>query len=316
MNSAHVKRGALPLIALRAFEAAARRGSFQDGAQEVGLTPSAVSHHVRQLEATIGAALFERHHRRVSLTPPGEALAGSLAEGFEIIGRAYARAAGRPERLVVSASPGFAARWLLPAAQIMREEGIELQVDATPYVVDVENGACDVAIRLSETAPPRLAANRLATSPIVLLTSAKRMAGRSSLDIEEIAAGPLLGQSIAPHFWPEVLKVLGVRNGTAAEAYFDSFDSALQAVEGGYGFTFAPEILVAQRVADGTLALALPRRFGRRRAWSYWFVSRPEVARRAAVRRLFDVLVGVLGVEGSQALKPPGLASTPDISGD
>lgn len=68
-------RGSVPLTALRAFEAAARRGSFAEAAEEVGVSASAVSHHVRDLESTLGAALFVRRHRRVELTEAGRILA-------------------------------------------------------------------------------------------------------------------------------------------------------------------------------------------------------------------------------------------------
>lgn len=81
MSPTHASHGALPLLALRAFEAAARRRSFRDGAAEIGLTPSAVSHHVRQLEATLGVALFDRLHRGVAPTEAGAALAASVGEG-------------------------------------------------------------------------------------------------------------------------------------------------------------------------------------------------------------------------------------------
>ena len=297
MNETHVKPGGLPLVALRAFEAAARHASFREGAAEVGLTPSAVSHHVRQLEAMLGVSLFERLHRRVRLTPQGAALAASLSEGFGVIARGFTAARAPRDRLVVSASPGFAARWLLPALQVLRAEGTDVHLEVTSVMSDVAGGACDVAIRMAERPPPRLHATRLATSLLVLVTSPERMAGRAGLSVEEIAAGPLLGQAIGAHFWPEALRALGATGNIGAEVRFDSFDTALQAAEAGHGIAFAPELLVSQRIADGSLALAYPRRMGRRRAWSYWFVTRPEIADGAAVRRLRALLQKALAQE-------------------
>jgi DNA-binding transcriptional LysR family regulator len=75
---------------------------------------------------------------------------------------------------------------------------------------------------------------------------------------------------------------------------FDSFDAALQAAEAGHGLAFAPEMVVADRVAAGALAVVHPRRLGRRTAWSYWFLTRPEAADRPAVRRLRACLAALL----------------------
>ncbi len=294
MNQAHPNLGALPLIALRAFEAAARLGSFRDGAAEVGLTPSAVSHHVRGLEAMLGVVLFERRHRAVVPTETGRDLAAALGAGFATIAAAYAAARAPRGRLLVSAAPNFAGRWLLRAVAPLRAEGIELVVEGTASLVDVAGGACDVAIRLAPRPPPRLAAHRLATSPVVLVGAPARLGGRASLEPAEIAAGPLLGLSVRPGFWAEALHALGAPAGIGAQVRFDSFDAALQAAEAGHGFAFAPEMVVADRLASGALAVVHPRRLGHRTAWSYWFLTRQDSADRPAVRRLRDCLAAML----------------------
>jgi DNA-binding transcriptional LysR family regulator len=298
MNPIHANFGALPLLALRAFEAAARRQSFRDGAAEVGLTPSAVSHHVRHLEAALGVALFERHHRAVLPTRAGAALAAAVGDALTAMARAYAAAQAPDGTLLVSATPGFAGRWLLPAIKPLRQDGITLQVEASSVPADIEGGACHVAIRLAPRPPPRLAATRLAMSPVVLVVAPARLGGRPALEAAEIAAGPLLGLSLGPGFWPEALRRLGAEAGSEAEVRFDSFDAALQAAEAGHGIAFAPEILVTERLARGALALAHPRRFGRRSAWSYWFLTRPEIADRPPVRRLLALLQAALAEGG------------------
>lgn len=299
MNPTHLKLGALPLAALRAFEAAARLESFRDGAAEVGLTPSAVSHHVRQLEATLGVVLFERLHRGVRPTATGRELAAALTTGFGAIAAAYAAARAPRGRLVVSAAPNFVGRWLLQAVAPLREEGIELLVEGTSSFADVEGGACDVAIRMALRPPPRLAAERLMTSPVVLVATPSRLGARDWLEVSEIAAGPLFGLTVRPGFWGDALRVLGASAGPWPEVRFDSFDAALQAAEAGHGFAFAPEILVADRVASGALAVVHPRRLGRRTAWSYWFLTRPEAADRPEVRRLRAWLAGAIAKDAS-----------------
>ncbi len=75
---------------------------------------------------------------------------------------------------------------------------------------------------------------------------------------------------------------------------FDSFDAALQAAEAGHGFAFAPEMVVADRLAAGALAVVHPRRLGHRTARSYWFLTRQDSADRPAVRRLRECLAAML----------------------
>ncbi|MBK1659872.1 LysR substrate-binding domain-containing protein [Paracraurococcus ruber] len=300
MSPVHASLGGLPLLALRAFEAAARHGSFQAGAAEIGLTPSAVSHHVRQLEASLGVALFDRLHRRVALTEAGRTLADALGEGFRRIAVAYAAAQAPRGRLVVSATPSFAARWLVPAMATLRAEGIDLDIEGTAAAADIEGGACDVAIRLGPRPSGRLVAEALATSPLVLVAAPARLAGRAALAPDEIVAGPLLSITLAPRFWAEVLQRLGVPPQPLRDVRLDSFDAALQAAEAGHGLAYAPEIVVADRLAAGTLVAIHPRRFGRRRGWSYWFVARPEVAQRPPVRRLKALLIASLASAGGQ----------------
>ena len=292
-HASHAGFGGLPLAALRAFEAAARHGSFQAGAAEIGLTPSAVSHHVRGLEASLGLPLFRRLHRGVELTPAGGSLAAALAGGFGTIAAAYAAARAPRGPLAVSGAPVFAARWLLPAMDALRREGVELRVELSSRAADLESGACDVAIRMGRRPPAHLASEALAPTTAVLLASPRRMAGRAALAPAEIAAGPLLGIRPLAEFWPRALARLGLPAEPRQQIVSDSMEAALRMAEGGFGIGFAPEVVVQDRIAAGTLCLAHPRRFGSTGS-HYWFVTRPEAAAQPAVRRLRDWLKAAL----------------------
>jgi len=140
----------LPLSALRAFEAAARTGSFRTAAEDLSLTPSAVSHAIRGLEQTLGAALFLREGRSVRLTGDGRAVMRHVERGFgELqlgIGSVLAQA---PRLLRVHSAPSFAAQWLLPRLRrLLKEvEGLEVRLAAsTDYVRFLPNDECDVDI--------------------------------------------------------------------------------------------------------------------------------------------------------------------------
>src|SRR6185312_6826084 len=105
-----------PLNALRAFEATARHLSVKHAADELCVTPGAVSQMLKSLEQHLGVALFHRHHRGLTLTEAGQGYAPALRNAFRQIGEATARIAGAAETgvLTVSVPPFFAAAWLVP----------------------------------------------------------------------------------------------------------------------------------------------------------------------------------------------------------
>ncbi len=140
-----------PLTALRAFEAAARHMSFQDAAEELGVTPAALSYQIKNLEAHLGAPLFYRRNRAVSLTEAGRALAPAMTSGFDTLHRGW-RAVQRLQdstTLVVTAGPAFTAKWLAPRLYKFAERHpeIELRFAATLKIMDFDRDAVDVAIR-------------------------------------------------------------------------------------------------------------------------------------------------------------------------
>src|SRR4051812_32682976 len=105
-----------PLNALRAFEATARHLSQTKAAQELNVSPGAVSHQIRALEALLGIALFERKVRAIALTPTGKQLYPGVQTGFLKLHEAVAglRRSGNERVLVVSTPPGLTSKWLAP----------------------------------------------------------------------------------------------------------------------------------------------------------------------------------------------------------
>src|SRR5688572_27793959 len=111
-----MRRPLPPLNALRAFEATARHLSFSKAAQELNVTPAALSHQIRGLEEILGLKLFHRRARSIELTPPARLIYPGVQAGFGAIREALDRLGrGREDRiLVVSAAPGLTAKWLVP----------------------------------------------------------------------------------------------------------------------------------------------------------------------------------------------------------
>ena len=154
-----------PLIELRAFEAAARHLSFRRAAAELHVTPTAISHQIRLLEAHLGTPLFRRRPRPVALTEAGARLFPVIHDGFAAFAEALdtVRAGAKARPLVVSTTNAFAARWLVPRLPDWRARhpDLPLEVIGTDEVVDLRGGEADLAIRYQRSAPAGLVAVEL-----------------------------------------------------------------------------------------------------------------------------------------------------------
>ncbi len=158
-----------PLNALRAFEAAGRHQSFVAAGDELGVSHSSISRHVRGLEARLGVALFADMPRGVRLTAAGEAYLGEVTPALDRIADATARVSERGEGvLTVSSEPLFALRWLvrrLPEFERIAPE-VELRLEATTDLADVSRHAADFAIRFYKSGVPDRPTDLLADMPI------------------------------------------------------------------------------------------------------------------------------------------------------
>ena len=138
------------LAAIRAFEAAARLGSFTKAGSELGTSSASVSYHVRQLEAQIGVTLFLRHPHRVTLTEAGALIAGEAGKAFAGLRASFARAAEIDEtRLSLTTLPTFGTSWLTPRLGLFRaaHPDILVELDVSETAEDLSAGRFDVAIR-------------------------------------------------------------------------------------------------------------------------------------------------------------------------
>lgn len=146
-----------PLNALRAFEAAARHLSFRKAAEEIGVTPTAISHQIRQLEDACGRPLFRRQPRPLALTEAGQHLYPVLTEGFRAFSKVFDEISeqlqARPLR--VTTTSAFAVYWLVPRLPDWRRHapGIPLEIIGTDSVVDMTADGADIAIRYACEAP-------------------------------------------------------------------------------------------------------------------------------------------------------------------
>jgi LysR family transcriptional regulator, glycine cleavage system transcriptional activator len=140
-----------PLNGLRAFEAAARHMSFSKAAEELNVTPAAISQQVKGLEAYYDVPLFRRATRTLYLTDAGQAALPTLREGFDKLAEAANRIAARESDsvLTVSVTPSFAAKWLMPRLEhfVSAHPEFDVRLDATEALTDFDADNVDAAIR-------------------------------------------------------------------------------------------------------------------------------------------------------------------------
>jgi LysR family glycine cleavage system transcriptional activator len=248
-----------PLNALRAFEAAGRLGSFKEAAAELHVTQGAVSQHVRLLEEWLGASLFERHNRRVKLTPAAQAYLKEIGPLFEQLSRATARY-GVPETvsrtLSVNAPATFTLRWLVPRLARFRAEhpDVDVKMATSNRPLESLKENYDIVIRggpdtfYGYSMRPFLSEERLPVcSPALLQRVPLRLPG-------DLQQHTLLHTSSLPRLWPDWLasaEIAGLK--PAATLTFDHFYLTLQAAIDGIGIAMGPTALVSDDLAAGRL---------------------------------------------------------------
>lgn len=191
-----------PLNALRAFEAAGRHLSISKAAQELHVTPAAVSHQVKSLEEYLDVPLFRRTGNALSLTDAGQALLPGLQSGFAELQQAVGALREHDVRgpLVLSVAPVFAASWLIPRLGDFRRSHpeIDVRVSATLELADFERDGVDAAIRVGRGRYPGLMADRLFGESVVPMCSPALLDGENPIERPED-----LRRQVLLHFdWP------------------------------------------------------------------------------------------------------------------
>ncbi|WP_244182613.1 transcriptional regulator GcvA [Pseudomonas floridensis] len=248
-----------PLNALRAFEAAGRLGSFKEAATELHVTSGAISQSVRLLEDWLGAALFERHNRRVLLTAAARAYLTDISPLLEQIALATTRFGlpdPAPRTLLVNALATFTLRWLVPRLEAFRASypGIDVQVHTSNKPVESLKEPYDIIIR---GGPDTLYgySTRAFLSEDRLPVCSPALLQRLPLHVpEDLRHHTLLHTSSLPRLWPDWQASAGIPDmQPAAGVVFDHFYLTLQAAIDGLGIAMGPSALVAADLQSGRL---------------------------------------------------------------
>lgn len=276
-------RRPVPLNALRAFEAAARHSSFNLAAGELFVTPAAISHQVKHLEAHLGVRLFHRGHRSIELTPQGQELAATLGDLFGRLDTALDRAmSGAIAELRISSIESFAAKWLAPRLHRFYRAwpGLRVHVETGNQQADFVRDGIDVAIRYGPGGYPGVQAELLMSaeafpvcSPSLLRDDSPPL--RQPRDLRRhtlLHDESSLGRPGVPT-WAAWLEAAGAEEAAAGPGpVFASNYLAQEAAVAGHGVALGLAPLVAQDLAQGKLIR--PFAASLQNAYGFWMVRR------------------------------------------
>ena len=250
------------LPSIRAFEAAARLGSFAAAAQELDTSAASVSYHVRRLEAQIGMQLFQRHAQHVELTAAGQLVSTEATRAFAVLRASFARAAQvDASRLSVTTLPTLGTSWLTPRLGRFRARhpDIVFELDLSPDAQDLVSGRFDAAIRNGHGDWPGLATVELFPSVFMPLCAPALLGACADLADPRLLPGlPLLGR---PDWWALWYRALGAdhapgpdRFGTTLSAEYLDIAAAIA----GHGIAIGSPILFRDEIEAGRLVPAHP----------------------------------------------------------
>ena len=285
------------LLALRAFEVAARRLSFTDAAAELHVSQAAVSRHIRLLEADVGRALFRRLHRRVELTAAGRRFAAEIAAGFVRIHRAVeALRRSEVQHLRLSVEPAFATRWLVPRLGrfAAAHPEVELELETSNAMRALGRDA-DIAIRYvgAGSRRPRRGGRLLFATDYIPVVKGRRVELVARRRDAAVLGHTLLhdDDGTAWRGWFAAAGLEGFE--TARHQYFTDYSVALDAAQQGQGVVLGTRLFIDAELRGGQLV-----QLGQTRVpcGDYWLLQarqRSSSAARHAFCRWLDAEIGV-----------------------
>ena len=274
--------GALPPFkAIRAFAMAAQHMSFKRAAEQLHVTPSALSHAVSALEQRLGVKLFHRRIRQLLLTDAGRTYFDRLRPAFDEIAAATREisARARADVLTVTSAPAFARAWLMPRLKpfLDAHPDIELRIRATTDPAEVNAADVDAMVVYDRAVGPDLVADRLMTEHMVPVCS-------PAVQKELRTPADLLHQTLIHTetkivTWPMWLRAAGLDVGDLDRGLrFNRADLAIEAAKIGLGVALESRILAQPHIAGGSLVIPFESSVRMEGGGSYFFAARPAKA--------------------------------------
>ena len=273
-----------PLSALRLFEAAGRLGSFKRAAEELNITPSAVSHGVVALEQNLGVTLFLREPRKLTLTPEGADYLQYVSEALALIAIGTERLPGRHAKrpIAISCAPTVASRWLLPRLPEFRRRWphVSVAVDTSQRRVGFPTDGFDFAVRLSRTSVADAGWIRLFGERLIPVCAPAYLDGMRDADGRvDLHKATLIHVSTISEDWQTWAEATGFGPiDPTGGLHFDTVQMALEASIAGLGVVLGRRPLADRDLAKGSLVEADARMVAAETA--FWLVSADSIDRR------------------------------------
>ena len=284
------------LRSVAVFVAAGRAQSFTTAARTLGLTPSAVSRRIGDLEHELGVALFRRFNRRIELTAAGARYLEAVGRALDLIERESEalRPSRRQTTLRLSVLQSFASLWLLPrlAAFKQARPDLDVEIETSAELIDLTDGRHDAAIRFGTGHWPGLAADRLFRTQAFPVAAPGLLRGGRPISAAALDRTVLLDIVQAPDLWSQYLQGVGLAGYRPRQRQsFDNVQVMYAAAANGLGITLALDELVGGQLAAGRLVKPftedpVPLR------QSYYLVYRRERREQPALRALRAALLG------------------------
>jgi LysR family glycine cleavage system transcriptional activator len=293
-----------PLAAVRAFEAAARLGSFTKAAAELGMTQAAVSYQVKLLEDRLGAPLFLRLPKRVALSEAGKRLATPVSEAFQRLEAAFAAMRETNEGVLsVTAIMSFANNWLVPRLGTFQlaHPDIAVRLDTSQHLVDFSREEVDVGIRGGRGSWPGLKAHLLMPTEFTPLCSPALLARAGKLDSPaDLLRLPLLDWR--DEWWRQWFALAGIADPKPAPHPTIELESQVllgQAAMAGQGVAILTPAYFAADIAAGRLVQ--PFDLVGRSESSFWLVYPQERQSSPKIRAFRDWILKEVGRDVARA---------------
>lgn len=275
-----------PLNALRAFEAAARLQSFARAADELNVTPGAISQQIKLLEDTVGQPLFVRQGRGLGLTPVAKAALPRFTQAFVLLteGASSLRRVVKRRKLTVSVAPSFAAKWLVPRIDEFQQAhpDVDIWISADMALARFDEDPPDFAIRYGGGEYPGLESERLLTETVLPVCAPQLLEGEAPLakpaDLERFALLHERSPEADPSCpdWASWLAARGLGHIDASKGpRFNQANLVIEAAAAGRGVALAKRTLAQTDLASGRLVApfadgSAPLHF------AYWIVRSPN----------------------------------------
>lgn len=283
----------IPLRSIGVFHAAARAGSISRAAEELGVTPSAVSQQIHALEAHIGTALMMKSGRGVVLTEAGERFFAKITDEFDRIAEATQEARGfrSVTTLMVRGTPTLLTKWLLPrlGSFLDSHPNMHVRVDATTEHTDFTRETVDLEIRHGDGRYPGLYTEGFAEERFWPVC-APSLLPRASLDAGDIVSHRMihsLKSQVQWSRWFGLNKVSG--EGNRRRVLFDRSHMAIDAAANGLGIALESDLMIWRELRDGTLICPV-RNPPQIELTTQWIVCTQQAVQQRKVKLFLDWL--------------------------